>query len=135
MLASFGESLTRVPTNSEHFPFVIRGFNFEVQQVNSFSLQRSEMFIAAAHAQESRSFGSEIFERKMAESRKGGCAPTERRGVKIGPLAINISPLMGRSDNNVLLHFQVESANDKWKIFPSECWVTAQKLAFKSIPL
>jgi hypothetical protein len=27
--------------------------------------------------------------------------------------AINISPLMGRNDHNVLWHFQVESTNEK----------------------
>ena len=44
---------------------------------------------------------------------KSDCAPTELRSKDQDRQAINISPLRGEPPNNVLLHFQVEFANDK----------------------
>jgi len=71
--------------------FVVREFKFEVQQSNSFSLQRSE------------TGGGTI-----AEAGEGDCAPTEL-GRKKDRQAINISPLWGEEPNNFSLHFEVES--------------------------
>ena len=58
--------------------FVVREFRFEVQQSNSFSLQRSEMSIAtSAHPKDLASFRSENGSGTIAEAGKGDCAPTE----------------------------------------------------------
>jgi hypothetical protein len=55
-------------------------FSLQVQQWNSFSLQRSEMFIANEHTpQKSRSCRSETRQRNDRRDRQGRLAPTELR--------------------------------------------------------
>ena len=55
-------------------------FNLQVQQWNSFSLQRSEMFIATGiHPKNLAPLGAKPGGGTIAEAGTGDCAPTELR--------------------------------------------------------
>ena len=67
-------------TNIFHISFDIREFNLQVQQWNSFSLQRSEMFIAtSAYPKFLLLIGAKQGSGTVAEAGNSDCAPTELR--------------------------------------------------------
>src|ERR1700740_3338844 len=70
-------------------------FNLRVQQWYSFSLQRSEMFIATSAAQRSRSVGAKPGSETSAAQAKAVALLRSEESNK-GLPTINISPLMGR---------------------------------------
>ena len=70
------------------------------------------MFIATSAAQRSRSVRSETRQRNLADAGKSGCAPTERRVKQRTVDYKHLAPNGAKSIND-LLHFEVESANDK----------------------
>jgi hypothetical protein len=88
-------------------------FNLQEQQLNSLSLQRNEMFIATSAPKNIAPLGAKPGGRTFAEAGKSHCAPTELRSKETTVRAINISPLWGEATSNVLLHFQLEFANEK----------------------
>src|ERR1700730_52262 len=94
---------------SFHISFDIGEFNLQVQQWNSFSLQRSDMFIAtSAHPKDLASLGAKPGSGTIAEAGKVDCALRSLE-VKRGPPSYKHLAPMGRSDNDPL-HFQVEFA-------------------------
>ncbi len=108
-----------------HFTFVIRRFNLEVQQ-NFVVLRpiRGEKFIERATA---KRFLLAPAERNISRSREHSVETLRSAGARATEfitLSINISLLRSEtratvalqleSTINNLLHFQVESASDKW---------------------
>ncbi|PYS58939.1 MAG: hypothetical protein DMF74_22460 [Acidobacteria bacterium] len=79
--------------------------------MNSFSLQRSEMFIVTSARLRSRSVRSETWQRNFCKGRQEAITLLQSFGAKQGRQAINISPRWGEP-NSVLLHFQVEFTTD-----------------------
>ena len=85
-------------------------FNLQVQQLNSVSLQRSEMFIDTGSLKDLAPLGAK--HRKVLVDQPKHCAPTERLGVRALSGYKHLA-LTGRSQMCNLLHFHVEFANEK----------------------
>jgi len=73
------------------------------------------MFIAPSAHQRSRSFRSETSV-TIAEAKEIAIALLRSLRIKIRPPGYKHLASLGRSDNKVPLHFQIEFENDKWKM-------------------
>jgi hypothetical protein len=92
-----------------------RQFNLQVQQPHSFSLRRSEMFIATSRASKDlRSVRSETRQRSLGEAGKA-IALLRSFGVKKDRRAINISPLWGEATTQIFVALQVNRQEQRSK--------------------
>lgn len=87
------------------------GFNLEVQQWDSLSLQRSEMFIAKAQTEVLRAGGAKPVSGTAEPATAIALLWSDEKNKE--SLGYKYLAPLGRSDKYVLLHFKLEFTNSK----------------------
>ena len=87
------------------------GFNLQVQVELAFAPEERDVYSYERTHYSLAPLGAKPASATNAPRQAKAGALLRSFGVKKGPLAINISPPWGEATNDILLHFQVESAD------------------------